>query len=247
MNEDISLLKKEFFRIKKMGLVKSLRKGGTGIGYTFETLLNKKEDKECKPDFGSVEIKCRMGYGKKEINLFTCAPSRDDVLATNYIFQKYSYHRYGNYNDYRLFLRKVFVKSEYKESYHEFKLVIDYDNKKIIMKSFDHSNNFIEDVCYWTFYELETKLITKLTTLAIVKGYPYIREKETYYKYTNIDFYKLKGFDTFLKLIEDDKIYIAIYLREGLNKLGDQIIENHGVTFRLKFEYLNELFDKIYC
>ena len=34
MKEDIKKLKKEFRKIKNMGLVKSLRKGSTGVGYT---------------------------------------------------------------------------------------------------------------------------------------------------------------------------------------------------------------------
>ena len=34
-----------------MGLIAPLRRGSTGIGYTFETLLSKKEDSESNPDF----------------------------------------------------------------------------------------------------------------------------------------------------------------------------------------------------
>ena len=54
MKEDFISLKKEFRRIKNMGLIETMRKGGSGIGYTLETLLNKKEDQECKPDFKSI-------------------------------------------------------------------------------------------------------------------------------------------------------------------------------------------------
>ena len=38
--ENIIKLNNEFKRIKNIGLVKSMRKGPTGIGYTFETLIN---------------------------------------------------------------------------------------------------------------------------------------------------------------------------------------------------------------
>ncbi len=67
MSEDMKALKKEFDRIKRMGLVKCLRNGPTGVGYTFETLINKEEDQESKPDFKSVEIKCRNNFGNEPL------------------------------------------------------------------------------------------------------------------------------------------------------------------------------------
>ena len=42
MVTDLNILKEEFLRIKRMGYVKSLREGYTGIGKTFEDLLGKK-------------------------------------------------------------------------------------------------------------------------------------------------------------------------------------------------------------
>ena len=42
LENNILELKKEFDRIKKLNYIKSLRKGSTGVGYTFETLINKK-------------------------------------------------------------------------------------------------------------------------------------------------------------------------------------------------------------
>ena len=41
MENNIELLVNEFNKIKYVPLNKSLRKGTTGIGYTFEKLLNK--------------------------------------------------------------------------------------------------------------------------------------------------------------------------------------------------------------
>ena len=37
--ENFIILRDKFQKIKKMGLIEPLRKGTTGIGYTFETLL----------------------------------------------------------------------------------------------------------------------------------------------------------------------------------------------------------------
>jgi len=207
MKEDIILLKKEFKKIKNQGLIKSLRNGPTGVGYTFETLLNKKEDQECKPDFGSIELKCKLGYSKSSLTLFNCVPIRNNNSALKYIFENYSNFRYGNKNSYKLFERKVFSKYSIKRFNKEFKLKIDYYGAEVIMEAYDNGE-YVENVCSWSFRTLERKLKKKLNTMAIIQAYPYEINSEIYYKYMKLDLYKLIGFFEFLKLIENDKIYL---------------------------------------
>lgn len=244
MNKNLIELKKNFEKIHKMGFVKSMRKGTTGLGYTFECLLGKKEDQDITPDYKGIEIKCKLGYSKTDLNLFTSSPARDREIATNYIFQKYSYHLYGNENLYRLFTRKIYYGTKYELYGYSFKLKIDYINKKLLIQSF-YNDIFCENVCYWNFDDLQNHLITKLNYLALVVGYPTVKNGEKYYKYYTIKFYKLKSFEMFLKLIEKGDIYVLIYLREGLNKLGDYKIINNGVSFRIKTSNLYKLFNNI--
>ncbi len=244
MDKDIKLLKKEFLRIKHMGFVKSLRQGSTSIGYTFETLLQKKEDQECKPDFKSVEIKCKLGYTKSPLSLFTCAPKRNNQPAMEYIFNNYANNRYNNLMAPKIFSLKIYSNQTYNWYGFTFHLKVDYLNKQVLLQSFVN-NTFLEDVATWDFKSLETKLKVKLKTLAIVYGYPYILKKELYYKFTNIKFFKLRGFFEFLKLIETDKIFIQIYLKEKVNNDGKTVIENHGVAFKIPLEYVNYLFYSI--
>ncbi len=247
MNKDIIDLKNEFLKIKKMRFVKALRKGCTGIGYTFESLINKEEDCLCKPDFNSVEIKCRYGYSKSAMTLFTCIPVRDEseFSAVFYIFERYSYHRYNNENDYKLFSRNVFANYAMEINDYSFSLFIDYESQKIIMQAFQ-SGSYIEDVCYWSFNVLKEKLYTKLRYLAIILGYPYKINGDTYYLYTNMNAYKFRGFNTFLRLIEEKKIYIQIYLKESHSTGNRCPFENHGVAFRIKYENIEDLFSRIY-
>lgn len=244
MKNDFALLEKEFLRIKNMGLIRPLRKGSTGLGYTFETLINKVEDQDCKPDFKSIEIKCKLGYSKTPISLFTCAPKRDDGTAINYIFEKYSYFRYNNPNDKKIFSIKIFTKYATNINGYEFKLKVDYLNTKIIMQSY-YNNIYIEDVCYWDFKTIETKLKRKMSNLAIIYGYPYTYENILYYKYLKMEKYYLKGFFEFLKLIEEDKICIYFHLTEKYNNV-EKLIDNHGVCFKIRKEYLDKLFYRIF-
>lgn len=244
MNENLKELQEKFEKIKNMGLVKSLRKGTTGIGYTFESLIDKKEDQDTKPDFKGIEIKCKSWNSKYDLGLFTLTPKRDDELAFNYIFSKYSYHLHNNDNLYRLFSRKVYSYTDYELYSYSFKLFVDYKEEKLFLQSFKR-NVFVENVCYWNFDDLKNRLYEKLSYLAIAKGLKYVIYGDDYYRYFYLKFYKLKNFESFLYLINIGKIHVDIYMREDVNKLGDYSINNHGFSFKINELSIEKLFEKI--
>lgn len=64
MNITIDEIRKKLTAIKKMGFVKTLRKGPTGIGYTLETLLEIDENNISSPDFGEIELKAQRYINK---------------------------------------------------------------------------------------------------------------------------------------------------------------------------------------
>jgi len=63
--------KQKFQELRNEGFIKSLRKGPTGIGYTFETLLNLKENNLALPDIENIEIKAHRDNSNSMITLFT--------------------------------------------------------------------------------------------------------------------------------------------------------------------------------
>jgi hypothetical protein len=63
--------KVKFAAVKKMGWVKSKRKGPTGIGKTLEQLLGIKENNIALPDLGTVELKAHRIGSSSLITLFT--------------------------------------------------------------------------------------------------------------------------------------------------------------------------------
>jgi len=242
MRKNFELLRKEFEKIKQKGAIKSLRKGSTGIGYTFETLLNKKEDKESKPDFLGIELKTKLGYSKSPLTLFHCAPLRNKEYATNYLFNKYANKKLNNENV-SILEREVYCEKFYKNYNYGFKLSVDYYKKQISMKSY-YKGKFLEYVCYWDFDQLENILKEKLSYLAIINGYPYTYDNELYYKFFTMKSYELKDFSQFLRLIEEDKIFISIYITKNNNDSNAKI-DNHGYAFRIKNEFIEELFSKL--
>lgn len=52
-------IKTKLSKIKKLGYVKSMRSGPTGIGYTLETLLEIRENNISTPDLGEIELKAQ--------------------------------------------------------------------------------------------------------------------------------------------------------------------------------------------
>lgn len=244
MKDDVKLLKQEFKRIKKLGFIESMRDGPTGVGYTFELLLNKQEDQECKPDFRSIELKCKLGYSKSALTLFNSVPIRHRESAVKYIFENYGHHRFGNKNDYKLFERKVYSNYSIKRFGYEFKLKVNYYCTEVVMESY-YKGAFMEKVCSWDFKTLERKLKKKLSYVAIIQAYPYFIEDKKFYKYVKMNVYKLIGFFEFLKLIENDKIFVSFYMRSALGPDGNIVMKDHGVGFKIKNNCIEELFYKL--
>ena len=77
MEENFKVLYKKFVDIRNMGWIQSKRKGTTGIGYTFETLLEKPEEHFPIPDFEDIEIKTMRKFSKKILHLFSITPDGD--------------------------------------------------------------------------------------------------------------------------------------------------------------------------
>ena len=60
--------------IKKMGFIKTHRKGDTGVGKTLEDLLGIKENNIAGPDFSTYELKSGRKDSSSMLTLFTKAP-----------------------------------------------------------------------------------------------------------------------------------------------------------------------------
>ena len=61
----------ELRHIKAQGFVASIRRGPTGVGHTFQTLLGLEEDNLAKPDIEGAEIKAHRTNSSSMVTLFT--------------------------------------------------------------------------------------------------------------------------------------------------------------------------------
>ena len=245
ITEELKKLKKEFNRIKNMGYVKATRSGLTGIGKTFEDLLGKEEDTSESPDYHGIEIKARRGYTSCYTTLFGATPQGKKEFEIKRLRQAYGYPDLV-YKTQKLLHASVQANcSTLVGNKYLFKLVVDYELLKVFLLVTDKNMNFIEKKSYWDFDTLKTKLEHKLQYMALVKAWPNIINGEEYYKYYDIDFYKLKSFDKFIKLIEDGTIRVTFKI--GIFKKGARAGElyDRGTGFEIQEIDMLKLFDKV--
>lgn len=245
ITEELKNLKKEFERIKKMGYVKSTRIGYTGIGKTFEDLLGKKEDTLELPDYHGIEIKTKRGYSRSYTTLFGATPQGKKEFEIKRLRSAYGYPDMV-YKNQKLLNTSIQANcSTLVGNRFLFKLIVDYEEQKLFLLITDKNMNFIEKKSYWSFAVLKEKLERKLKYMALVKAWPNNIDNETYYKYYDIDFYKLKTFEEFIRLIEDGTIRVTFKI--GIFKKGVRAGEIHdrGTAFEIQEIDMLKLFDKI--
>ncbi len=245
MKEDLNQLIKEFKKIRERGWIKSLRKGTSGAGYTFETLINKHEDNLDIPDYGMIEIKTKQKFDNCNIKLFCITPDGDISSPIQYIKEKFGYPD-EDLREYLIFNGEVKSKEflPIGQNY-LYKLEVDYINEKLRLIVIDYSYNLVSKDISWSFKLLKEKLEKKLQYLAVIKVRNRVIHGETHYKYEWIEFYHLKGFKDFIKLIEDGYISIKFSIGVFKGEYRHGQIHDHGTQFTINEKDLKKLYNSI--
>lgn len=243
VDESVRILKRKFLEIRTMEYVKSVRRGSTGIGATFEALLGKAQDSLEIPDFGGVEIKTRRGYSKALINLFTAVPTGSSFYEVKRLRDTYGYRDSKDRN-----LKRLNTEVDAKEYirvgiYYYFMLRVERELQRLVLCVYDINKNLIDESTYWDLDILEEKLIRKSSFLALVKAWPNRINGVDYYKYYKMTVYKLKSFDSFLKALEDGIIKVKFLIGNYYDEKRYGMVHSHGVIFSISEDDLNKIFD----
>lgn len=236
---NIKELNNKFEEIKNLGWIKSMRTGTTGIGYTFEQLLNCEENSFILPDYMNIEIKVKRRYSKGSITLFSANPDGDYLFALEHVVDKFGYPD----KDFPEF--KVFRTSICNSYNSRFKLFVSYEKQKVYM--IVYKNNVVDEcIVSWSFDLIKERLYLKLSYLALVRADVKIIDDTEFFKYYSINFYKLRGIDTFLKLIEYGVIRISF--KVGIIKKGEDIGKriSRGTSFDINIDSLLMLFEEMH-
>lgn len=234
-----------YSHVNKMGWVKSLRKGPGGIGYTFETLIGKEEEDFPIPDFNSIEIKTMRYKSKKTLHLFTLTPDGDYLFPIKRILDTLGYPSKWN-RDYKMLMVNVNAKEySFIGLSKKIRLNVNRKEQKIELLAFKSNGEEIDIDVSWSFDWLKQVLEAKLNNLAVIKAYHKIIAGQEYFNYSNISFYKLKSFETFISLIYDGVINVTFNI--DIFKSGRRIgqVHDHGTSFWINLDNIDLLYKKI--
>lgn len=224
-------LLEKFDTIKDRGWIDSLRIGDTGIGYTFETLLGLRENNSKKADFKGIEIKCKgiKAGGKSsssKINIFQEGPTWTvDATAKQLI------RILGKQRSDGLFA----CHSQVTPKPNNLGLVLEVLNQQ---NKIDLTKN-ASALGYWTFKQLETRLLEKHSRTALIKASTRSSKSKTQFHYEEFVYCTNPSIARFVGLVEERKIVFEFLMHE---EQGGSI-RNRGYPWRLiRSELLDRLF-----
>ena len=237
-------LNKRFIQIKKLGWVASLRDGPTGVGYTFESLLNKKENNFRKPDFKNIEIKTIKYLSKRKIHLFNATPEPLLFNSIYTIVKRYGYPD-KDYPNYKVFNISINAVDEKQVGNNCLRLFVNRKKRKVYLLVRNIFDRSVDMDYYWSFDYLDRVLREKLTNLAIIWSCYKKEYNHDMFFYTKIDYYKYTNIENFILLIEKGLIEITfkISIFKDKERLGR--IHDRGTDFSIYEKNINLLFEKI--
>lgn len=222
-------LLQRFDTIREMGFIKTLRSGSTGIGFTFESLLEIKENNKKDADYKGIEIKCkgiRDGAQPGKINLFqqsptwaTRMPAKDRIKSIGYPDEAGLYACHSQVTP--------------KANHHGLMLEIQNEKSKIDLYKDAGS------IGHWAFSLLEKRLLEKHSRAVFVKAHIKESKGDFYYKYDELIYCDQPDIHRFVNLVSRGNIVFEFLMSQK----PDGSVRNHGYPWRLlRFELLNELF-----
>ncbi|PEB69603.1 hypothetical protein COJ38_21895 [Bacillus cereus] len=229
----------EFIESKKEdGYVKTLKKGDTGVGFTFESMLGISANASKSPDYKGIELKCSRSKQEKhkrksstgKQTLFTLIPNWGHLGNRKALVEQHGY------DDIERNRKGLYCTIKVVPNSYEFYLLLNREQEKIsIMK---HG----EEVVFYEFERLKEALENKhKESLFITAHARKDEEGEEEFLYDSAIYCNNVSFDGFLDLISENLLGLdfAIHIKDGKAR-------DHGFLWRLENKkYLLRLFETI--
>ena len=246
MEQNIEEFALKFTEIKNLNWIEGTSNGKGNVGITFENIIGKERENFPIADYNGIEIKTSLKYNSRlNITLFSATFDGPYIFGTQYLKDQYGW------SDKVLSQNKIFYatisanKLTKINNRYFMKLEIDYFYQKVYLVILDNHYNLIEKNCFWNFKTLQEKLDAKMKYLAFIEAEKKKKNSTTYFRYTNITFYKIKDFSTFLSLIEKGEIKIVFNI--GIYRNGKKCGQtyDHGTNFEIKKENISMLYYRL--
>ena len=226
MTLTIEQIKKKLSKIKKLGYVKTLRNGPTGIGYTLETLLEIKENNISSPDFGEIELKAQRERHSGMTTLFTFNNKAWQMNPLEAIRKYGSLDKDGRLGMYYTMGMKP----------NSAGLFLTVDDTSISVRHIDGNV-----IAIWQLSEIEKRFEAKVKNILLVKAKVEERDGIEYFLFDRARL--LSGGTTQVILknqFENEQLLVDLRLHDK-----GTMARNHGTGFRVFENNLENLYEKI--
>jgi hypothetical protein len=237
------IYKAEYYRIRNLGFIKCTRPKNIdgGIGNTFEDYLGVRENNLKLPDFKDFEVKSQREMTSSYVTLFTksaSAPrSANRILKDAYGKPDPAFPKFNSLHTSIFAHRTNSVYGLYK-----MRLFVNFNEQKLCLEVYDNKDNLLSNVVYWDFETLEAAS-NKLRKLAVVTAEVKKVLGESYFYYNKASIYLGFTFEKFMNFLNEGHIMFDI--RVGVYKSGKKMgkVHDHGSSFRIKREKIEDLYD----
>lgn len=243
MEENQKQLLKKFKEITKLKWVEGINNGTNSVGLTFETLLHKDIDSMYFPDYYGIEIKCTQRFSRYPINLFSISFDGPRLYEMNRLLKTYGIKDEKHLNKLQL-QGQVYINKYNKINNNYFKLKLNQETKKLIICVYDKDLNLLEEEAYIDFETIKLRLTLKLSNLAVVYASKKKENEKLKFRYYKITLYKLKSFDRFIKMLEQDYINVSLIGRVSRSGEEEGRQKNKNIVFSIPKELIDLLFEK---
>ncbi len=247
METEFQNIIEEFLILNRRGYIPSVSRNlYNAAGLTLENYLGKKPDSMFFPDYEGIEIKTTRRYSGYDISLFSLAFDGPNLFESNYLLETYG-ERDKEFPEYRkliVFLRinqKVLVSGRY-----YFELLIDHDQKRILIRIYDIDMNFIEDRAFIYFDSIEQRMRVKLSKLALFYVSRKKMEDDLFFRYYKLECYRYKGMDAFIHCLTHGYVKATLILTFSKSSKNFGKNTSQSMKFQIKKSKVGELFERVY-
>lgn len=223
-------VQRKLMELKERGYVQSLRRGPTGVGYTFEHYLGLDETNLQIPDLGGrIELKATRRNSGSLITLFTFDRGVWR-LKPKEVVEKYGYYSEKD-------CRMALYCSIYPYQPHPsgLQVVVDRHGHSLKLK---HGE---EELAVWSIYRLVGALLYKLDKILFVIADSRIgKGNQEEFHFNEAYLLEEPSEEGFIEAFENSQVCLDI--RMHLKENGT--VRNHGTGFRIKEDELALLFNK---
>ena len=217
--------RKKFNEIRDMGFVRTLRKGPTGVGYTFEELLGIEENNIALPDIENVEIKTHRENSNNMLTLFTFNKNAWKVDQLTAIDDYGSVDKKGRLGMYYTLSTRPNSAGLFLSVYGKYLSVQDMEGKTVVQ---------------WELSTLAKRFATKIPAMVFVSAHTKIIEGVEYFHFYQGRLMSETPVDMLSKLFTNGDLFVDLRLHKGKSSA-----RNHGSGFRVCEDKLHLLFNKI--